>query len=449
MNSIWVRYCPAFVRRHLEGRHNLQEILANIGWLFGDQILRMGVGLLVGVWVARYLGPEQFGMLNYAMAFVALFGSVASLGLNGIVVRDIVKEPETANTTLGTAFLLQIFGGLLAFGLAVFAISFARPNDNLAKLMVAILGFVMVFKATEVVKYWFESQIKSKYIVWVENGSFLILAAVKVGLILFQASLIAFVWAAFAEGLLVAMGLLIVYFWRDGTMSAWRICYSRAKNLLKDSWPLILSGLAIMVYMRIDQIMLGQMLGDEAVGIYSAAARISEVWYFIPMAIVASVFPSIIEAKKQSEILYYQRLQQLYDLMVFLALAVAIPITFLSDWLITLIFGSSYSEAGRVLAIHVWTGVFVFLGVASSKWFLTENLQKLACYRTLLGALMNIGANLILIPKFGVTGAAWATLASQITVTYASDALNIKTRNLFWMKTKAFLLFKHNRLGSL
>ena len=205
------------------------------------------------------------------------------------------------------------------------AISIARPDDELAKLMVAVLGFAMVFKATEVVKYWFESQVKSKYTIWVENGVFLVLAAIRVGLILAQASLLAFVWAAFAEGLLVAVGLLWVYVWRGGVLAVWRIRYSRANALLKDSWPLIFSGLAIMVYMRIDQIMLGQMLGDKAVGIYTAAVRISEVWYFIPMAIVASVFPSIIVSEKQSEALYYQRLQKLYDLMVLLALVVAIP----------------------------------------------------------------------------------------------------------------------------
>ncbi|OYY58513.1 MAG: O-unit flippase, partial [Hydrogenophilales bacterium 28-61-11] len=313
LTTAWLKYLPATLRARVEHRPNLQKALINTGWLFGDKVLRMGVGLLVGVWVARYLGPEQFGLLNYAMAIVALFGAVASLGLNGIVVRDLVMEPKTANETLGTTLLLQAIGGLLAFGLAVLAISFARPNDSLAKLLVAVLGFVMVFKCTDVVRYWFESQVKSKYVVWLENGIFLVLAVVKVGLILMEASLMAFVWAAFAESVLVAVGLLGVFARRGGALSAWRISYDRAKRLLKNSWPLILSGLAVMVYMRIDQIMLGQMLGDEAVGVYSAAVRISEVWYFIPTAIIASVFPAIVAAKKHSETLYRQRLQNLYN----------------------------------------------------------------------------------------------------------------------------------------
>lgn len=410
---------PAFIRRRIEHRPNLQKALANTGWLFADRILRMGMGLLVGVWVARYLGPEQFGLFNYASAFVALFGAIATLGLNGIVVRELVKQPEDTNTILGTAFTLQLIGGLLAFGVAVLTIGFVRPDDALAKLMVAVLGFVMVFKATEVVKYWFESQVHSKYTVWVENAMFLVFAGIKVVLILSHASLMCFVWAVLAEAVLVAAALLGVYVWRVSSLRKWQVQIERAKALLKDSWPLILSGLAVMVYMRIDQIMLGKMIGDEAVGIYSAAVRISEVWYFIPMAIVASVFPSIIEAKKQSEVLYYQRLQQLYNLMALLAFSVAVPMTFLSDWVIYVLFGSAYQQAGAVLAIHIWAGIFVFLGVASGNWLLLEGYQRDIFYRTLLGMVANIFLNILLIPIWGVQGAAIATVISYFIAVFS------------------------------
>lgn len=442
MIPAWIRFVPASLRARIEHRPHLLTVISNTGWLFGDQALRMAVGLLVGVWIARYLGPEQFGLLNYATAFVALFGAVASLGLNGIVVRDLVSRPEDADTTLGTAFLLQLAGGFAAFCLALFAIGFARPGDTLSKLVVAILGFAMVFKSTEVVKYWFESRIQAKYSVWTENAAYLLFAGVKVALILGEAPLMAFVWAILAEAALAAAGLLAIYRWRGGQLKKWRPHYVRAKALLKDSWPLILSGLAVMVYMRIDQIMLGQMLGDEAVGVYSAAVRVSEIWYFIPMAIAASVFPSIVEAKKQSESLYRQRLQRLYDLMALLAAGVALPMTLLADWLMALLYGERFSGAGAVLALHIWTGLFVFIGVASSRWYLVENLQKLAFTRTLTGALMNILANFLLIPKYGVQGAAIGTLLSQAAAAYFFDLLHPKTRPVFWMKSKSFMPFR-------
>lgn len=445
----WLALLPLFLRSKIAHRPKLQKILINTGWLFGDKILRMGVGLVVGVWVARYLGPEQFGLLSYAIAFVALFTSVANLGLNSIVVRDLVQDPPSAETTMGTAFMLSLLGGTIAFGLSVLAISYARPDDELTKFIVVLLSLLMVFKATDVVRYWFESQVQSKYVVWMENGIFLAISVVKISLILTNASFMAFVWAIFAETLIVSAGLLFVYTWRGNRISVWRCRIIRAKVLLKDTWPLILSGLAIMVYMRIDQIMLGQMLGNEAVGIYSAAVRISEVWYFVPIAIVASVFPSIIEAKKEGEATYYQQLQKLNDIMLLLALVVAIPMTFLSDWVVTLLFGNAYQQSGTVLAIHIWAGLFVFLGLASGKWFVIEGLQKYNFYRTLVGAGVNVFLNWLMIPKFGVNGAAWATVASQACANVFFNIFNEKTRIIFIMQCKSLLairrIFKKER----
>lgn len=441
----WLRYLPAPIRARIEQSPNLQKTLTNTGWLFGDKILRMGVGLLVGVWIARYLGPEQFGLLNYAVAIVALFGAVASTGLNGIVVRELLNQPEEANDTLGSSFALQILGGFIAFGLALVAIHWLRPDDALAKLVVAVLGFALVFKATDVVRYWFESQVQSRYVVWVENSVFLLLVAVKIGLVLLQAPLMAFVWATFAEGLLVSSGLFLMYARRGGQLAAWHACLSRTKTLLADSWPLILSGLAVMIYMRIDQIMLGQMLGDEAVGVYTAAVRISEVWYFIPAAIISSVMPAIIAARNTNQSLYLIRLQTLYDIMALLAVAVAILMSFLSDHAVTFLFGDAYSEAGNILSIHIWAGVFVFLGMASSQWLILEGRQKDILLRTLLGAFINVFANLFLIPAYGPAGAAWATVLSYFIAVF-SVGFRAETRLASVMMARAMTLMNIFRL---
>jgi O-antigen/teichoic acid export membrane protein len=428
---------PAFIRRRIAHRPNLLKIVDNIGWLFFDKILRMGVGLIVGVWIARYLGPEQFGLLSFATAFVGLFGAIAGLGLQGIVVRDIVRDPSRKEETLGTAAMLQFVGGLIAYGLILGTIFWLRPDDTLAKVLVAILGSMMLFKASELVVYWFESQVLSKYTVWVQNSSFLVFASIKVGLLLNNAPLIAFAWAMMAEALMVALLLGVILGLRGPRLHHLRITLKRAKRLLKDSWPLLLSGIAVSIYMKIDQIMLGQMVGDEALGIYSAAVRISEVWYFIPMMIVASVFPAILEAKKRSEEQYYRRLQRLYDLMVWLSIGVALPMTFLSTPVVVLLFGEAYAASGTVLAIHIWASVFVFLGVASSKWFLAENRQLLSLQRTLLGAIANVGLNLWLIPFYGAVGAALATVMSYAIAAFFADLMQKETRKMFLMKVSA------------
>ncbi len=435
-----VNIVPSFVRRRIAHRPNLLKIVDNIGWLFFDKVLRMGVGLLVGVWVARYLGPQQFGLFSFATAFIGLFGAVAGLGLQSIVVRDIVRDPSCKEETLGTAAVLQLAGGVLAYGLILGTIFLLRPDDALAKWLIAILGSIILFKASEVAMYWFESQVLSKYTVWVQNGSFLAFAAVKVALILGNAPLLAFAWATISEAALVALLLLAMLGIHGPGLRKLKVSLARAKVLLADSWPLMLSGIAIMVYMKIDQIMLGQMLGDEAVGIYSAATRISEVWYFIPIIIVASVFPAILEAKKQSETLYHQRLQRLYDLMVWLSVAVALPMTFLAGPIVVLLYGPAYAEAGTVLAIHIWASVFVFLGVASGQWFIAENRQILSFQRTLMGAVANVLLNLIFIPKFGPVGAAVATVLAYSIAAFLFDAVTKETRAMFVMKVRSMNL---------
>lgn len=442
MNSpvFWLRHLPAGLRAKIEHRPNLLKILGNTGWLFFDKILRMGMGLLVGVWVARYLGPEQFGLFNYAAAIVALFTAIASLGLNSIVVRDLVKNPEEANSTLGTAFLLQLIGAGLALSSAAIAVSIMRPGDETAGIIVAIFGFAMVFKATDVIRYWFESRVQSKYTVWVENAAFLVSSATKVALIISAAPLIAFVWIVLAEAALVAFLLLAVFIQQGNKLGAWKYQYERAKSLLRDSWPLVLSGIAVMLYMRIDQIMLGQLMDDEAVGVYSAAVRISEVCYFIPLTIVASVFPSIIEARKKNRELYQQHLKRLFELMVILALALALPISFMSEWIMAILYGQGFSDSAQVLLIHVWTGLFVFSGVVSSRWFIVENLQKYTFYRTFAGCVVNIGLNFILIPKYGPIGSAWASVISQAMASVFFNAFSARTRPLFYMQIRAFAL---------
>jgi O-antigen/teichoic acid export membrane protein len=429
---------PSFIRRLIVHRPNLVKIVDNIGWLFFDRILRMGVGLFVGVWIARYLGPEQFGVLSFVTVFVSLFSTIALLGLPGIVVRDIVNSPEGVCETLGTAAVLQLVGGFMSYLLLLAVIAYLRPNDDLIRTIVAIMGSMMLFKASDIAVYWCESQVLSKYTVWVQNSAFLIFVVIKVALIFQAAPLKAFVWAMLGEAAVVAVILLYVLGKYGLPLSSLYPTSSRAKTLLKDSWPLILSAFAVTIYMKIDQIMLGEMIGDEAVGIYAAATRISEVWYFIPMAIVTSVFPAILETKKHSEAHYYARLQKLYDLMVVISVPVALLMMFLSAPIVNLLFGAAYQSSSVILAIHIWGSIFVFLGVASDKWFNAENYQILSLQKTVLGALSNVALNLWLIPVYGEVGAAWATVISYAIAAFISDLMYKKTRQMFFMKLSAF-----------
>ena len=419
----------------------LGAISANIGWLFADRILRMGVGLFVGIWVARYLGVQQYGLLSYATAFVALFNPLAKLGLDGIVIRHHVRESSEKEQFLGTTLWLKLLGGLISLLLAVGCIFLFRQNEQLTIWLVAILGTSGIFQAFDAIDLLFQSQVQSKYTVVAKNTAFIIATLVKVTLITMQAPLIAFAWARLAEFGLGAIGLTIAYRVKGYSMKFYRWSFPIARNLLKESWPLILSGLTIMIYVKIDQIMLGEMVGDKAVGIYSAASRISEAWYFIPTAICSSVNPSIYAAKEKSEELYYRRIGQLLRVMTLLSVMVAVPMTFLSGTVITMLFGSGYTEAGNVLSIHVWASLFVFMGVGSSSWFVAEGLTNLSMYRTLMGSITNVFLNLVLIPHFAGVGAAIATVISYACGSVFANATHRKSWKIFKIQIQSFFFF--------
>ena len=437
MNAGWLKFLPKVLSDHLDGRHQLQAILGNSSWLFADKVLRMGIGVFVSVWVARYLGPERFGLLSYAWAFVALFGAIANLGLDGIAIRELVRKPERKNEILGSVFMLKLLGGCIAFFTVLIAIAYFDSTDTKTQLLVGIVAGGMIFQAFDTVDLWFQSQVKSKFTVIAKNVAFFVATAIKIFLILSKASVVAFACASIAEMALGALGLSVVFRLLGNNCGELRPNLNYMQALLAESWPLVFSGLAITLYMRIDQVMLEKMVGSHEVGIYSAALRLSEVWYVIPSVIVSSVMPSLTETHAISKKLYYDKLQKLFNLLVRLALVVIIPITFFSATIINLIYGPSFIGAGTVLAIHVWTAIFVFLGVAQSPHVMNEGLFKIALFQTMLGAVVNIGLNFFLIPAYGGNGAAVATLVAQMVSTYFVLFFFKSTKIVFLMQNKA------------
>lgn len=419
MNATWLKYLPSFLSARLDGRNTLQAVLGNTSWLFADKIVRMGVGLYVGIWLARYLGPEGFGQLSYAIAFVALFSAIATLGMDSIVVRELVRHPEKKDEIVGSAFFLKFIGGCLAFSIALTAIWFMRPTDTLSLWLVGIIALGMVFQAVDAVDFLFQSKVQSRYTVYAKNSAFLLASAVKVWLILNQAYLIAFAWVGLVEIMVGAMSLLLVYKAAGNEFFRIRIRFSLMHDLFRKSWPLLLSGLAVMAYMRVDVVMLKEMVGDREAGIYAAATSLSEIWYFLPMVIVASLSPVIIKSRDTNPDLYVRRLRRLYFFMVWLAIGVALPLSFLSTWLVGILYGQEFSEAAPVLAVHLWAGIAVFLGVASSQFLLAEQLQKISFYRTVIGLACNVALNFVLIPIWGSMGAAIATVVSYFIATFS------------------------------
>ncbi|WP_260703355.1 flippase [Edaphobacter flagellatus] len=416
----------------------LRKIIGNTGWLFVDRVVRMGMGLFVGVWVARYLGPNQFGSLNFALSFIALFSTATTLGLEGIVIRELLHNPEGKREILGTSLALRGFGGLLSIFVSVAILLLIQSHDKQSLLLVSILSLTLVFQAFDTIDCLFQSEVRSKITVWAKNSAFLIFAGIRVVLIHLKAPVWAFAAAYTGEIALGAIGLVFGYRLSGGRIFSWRVQKTTAVQLLKESWPNIFSALAIMVYMRLDMVMLKMMQGDFAVGLYSAATRVSEVWYFIPMAIVSSVSPAIMRAKDTPELLY-DRLRKLFSLMTVTAYGTGSIMALASPVIIRILYSKSYSGAAPVLAVHAWASIFVFLGVAQSPWNLSQNLLKQSLYNTLAGAIINFAMNLYLIPRYSAMGAAIATVVSYAISGVFANAFSSRMRPIFYMQVRALI----------
>ncbi|MCM2265302.1 MAG: flippase [Desulfuromonadales bacterium] len=439
-DSWWTGLLPKTLRKHVEGRPTLQGIIDNAGWLFGDKIVRLGVGLFVNVWVARYLGPEGFGTFNYAVAFISIVGALAALGLDSIVIRDIVRDPQAKDEILGSATLLKLIAGALTLVVVSGASGWLRPDDSTGQWLIIVLALGMLCQSLDTVDFWFQSQVKARLVVYARNAAFAVAALTKVLLILGQAPLIAFAWVATGELLLAAVGLAVMYR-RDGNrLSTWSFRLSRARHLLTESWPLIIQGVVIMIYMRIDQVMLGQLASDKSVGIFSAAVRLVEIWYFIPVALTASLFPEIVNSKSLAPEKYQQRIQHLYDLMIWMAIGAALVTTLVAPLLVVIVFGEEYRPSATILTIQVWMAAAVFFGVARQKWLMVEGYLRDGLYVEIAGVLFNVSANFWLIPRYGAVGAAMASLITAFAANLAAAIISRPIRISLVMYGRSLLL---------
>ena len=438
MNRTWNRYLPVFIQQLLTRRHLFQQSISNAGWLFVYNIIRKGLGLVVVIWVTRYLGPEKLGLLSYATAMVTLLSS-ALIGLDAIVVRNIVRNPSCRDETLGSAFVLKIAGGGIMFCLALAVAETLHPDNKLTLMLVAIIAIGMFFQSFNVIECWFQSQILSKYSVYARTVAFVIISGIKIALIFFHAPLTAFAWAGVAEIILGSIGLVIAYRIIGLYPENWRSTGKVARILLRDSWPLMLSEIAIFIYICADKIMIGETVGNTELGFYSVATVVAEALFFIPLAVASTVFPSVVKAKEAGEEFFLLRLQQFYNLMALLAYAVALPVTFLSAWAIPYFFGSVYSKAVPMLVCLVWGGLFINLAIARSQYLTVLNWTRLLMTIDMLGCVLNVAVNYFLIPRYGGLGAAVTSIITYWFVAHGVCFVFKQLNQTGTMMTKAIL----------
>ncbi len=403
----------------------LSKYYSNTSWLVFERILRMVIALFIGIYVARYLGAERYGLLSYANSFVGLFIALSTLGLDAIVVRELVKNTERRNELLGTAFGLKIMGVILMW-LAILVAVYLTDSDAQANTFIAIIAFGVIFQAFNVIDFNYQAEVKSKYVVHAQLAQLVISSICKLLLVFYQAPLIWFAWIYSLDAAVLALGLAIMYLRYTGKIIVWRLKWSVVKELLSNSWLLLLYAYFVTINMNIDIVMVKHILGNESAGHYSVAMTLSAVWYFLPVVIGSTFFPYIISRKSDPN--YKKRVSSLFALLTLIALLGAIVVSSLSYWIVTMLYGYEYAEAANILSIHIWTGVFVFHVSIRSRMLISDNLHHFSMLFMLFGVIVNMIGNYILIPLYGGSGAAYASLISWAGNVLVFPLLNKNTR---------------------
>ncbi|OQA31811.1 MAG: Polysaccharide biosynthesis protein [archaeon ADurb.Bin336] len=426
----------------IKDRPILEKILKNISWLTLERGFQLFLSVFVGIWVVRYLGPSDFGLMNFAMAFGSIFSPFIGLGVSSILLREFIKHPENKNVLSGTAFWITFVTGVIITISMNIVILFVRPNDFEAFLVVFVLSLGNVLLAFDVISIWFDSKTESNKTVLARNLGLIFSYMLRIYFILAGFPLIFFMIAALFDSVIRVILFLFFYYKDKQNIFLWRFDFQVAKKLLSVSWPLIFSGVMIVIYMKIDQVMIGLMLSDYEVGLYSVAVKLSEVVYFLPGVIMVSLLPSLIKSKLVSKKFYQERLQKLFDFMTWFPFILILPIFFFSSQIIVFLYGQEYIIAGQTLAISIWALFAVFIKVAVENYLLNENLTKIIFFTSFLGSISNVLLNLIFIPFWGINGAALTTVISYLIASYLGLIFFKETRPIFIMLLKSLNLVR-------
>lgn len=426
----------------MENRRPLKKILGNSLWQISEKILTMLLSIVISGVIARYLGVEQYGLVNYVISVVSLFTAFSTLGMEKITIQDIVSQKDKEEVILGTSFIIRLIGGIVLIIISQITLYLLNGAVLIYQILGIIMGFCMVFKAFEVIEYYLQAHMNLKIVSVIRFTTAIIVAIAKVLVVLCDWGVIGFVLTYLVDA--VTAGMLFYIYYKINRYKKWKFSKGYAKKLLARCWYIAIAGLLSTMYMRIDQVMLGKMLTDTTEnGIYSAAVRIAEMWYFIPSAIVASFQPNINARKKANdEEGYINLIQQLYDIVAIIGITFGISITCFGWLAIDILYGTAYLQASRVLMVMAWAGLFATLGTARSIWLINENLQKYTIIYTLTGAITNVVLNYLLIPSLGALGAAITTLISQIVADLLTLMAFKKTRKSSIMILKAIFANK-------
>lgn len=383
----------------------------NAAWLIGGKMAQMALSLVVGVLTARFLGPGNYGLVNYGAALVGLFTSLCTLGLNAVLVKDLVDDPRGQGATLGTALGMRVLSGLLSAAMCCAVAVVLDGDDSLTVAVVAACSLGLVFQAFDTFNYWFQSRYRSKVTAVAGLVAYVAISVYRVVLLALGADVVWFALATSVDYAVLAVFLYAAYRREGGPRLSFSL--TRARSLISRGYHYILSGMVVAIYGQTDKFMLMQMAGDEAVGLYSTATTICGMWVFVLSAVIDSVNPTIMRLHGIDGDEYIRKNVQLYRMVFYVSAAVSFVLTAGAPLVVGLLYGEAYLGAVAPLRVVTWYTAFSYLGVARNAWVVCEGKQRYLKYMYGAAAVMNVVLNLALIPLLGTVGAALASLATQ------------------------------------
>ena len=384
----------------------------NAGWLIGGRVVQMVLSLLVGVLTARYLGPGNYGLIGYASSYVAFFTSLCTLGLNSVIIKDFVDNPEEEGKAIGSAIVMRIASSVLSAAMIVSFVAIVDRDEPLTIAVVALSSLGLIFHVFETFNFWFQSRYKSKITTIATLLAYIITSAYKLVLLYFGKSVRWFAFATSVDYIVVAAILYIAYKNYRGPKLEFSL--TKCKALLNKSYHYILSGMMVAIYGQTDKLMLKQMLDEASVGYYNTASTICKMWVFVLVAIIDSIYPTILSLHKENEEAYKRKNKQLYAIVFYVSVTVSLIMCAIGGFVVKILYGDAYTPAIMPLKIITWYTAFSYLGVARNAWIVCEGKQKYLKYMYLSAAVINVILNFSLIPVWGASGAAFASLVTQI-----------------------------------
>ena len=415
-----------------------EAIVQNLFWAVVGKVVTLLSGLLVGIIVARYLGPEQYGLMNYVISYVFLFQTLAIFGLDAIEIREEARKDMPVEQIIGTAFWLKLILGAVCVLLCI-GTSWIMEADGYTVLLVAIYSLTIVLNAFGVIRNYFMAIVENEYVVKAEISRTVIGLFIKFLLLAIHAPLIWFITAYMFDLVLLGTGYVMAYRKRVGRMRLWSYNGKCARKLLKESFPLLMTNAAIIIYQRIDQVMIGQMIDNESVGFFSVAARFVEVLLFIPMTLSQTITPVLVRIRKEDEEQYIKKGQQFMNCSLWLSFLAALLTSIVAYWLILITFGEAYLPAVAVLQVMSFKAASVALSNTAGAMLVTEGLQRYAVFRDGMGCIVCVVLNYLLLPRYGIMAVAVVAIVSNVTAGYLADAIIPAYRHLFVRQTKALL----------